>query len=59
MKNKRYFLKEEYAAYMLVFLCGCAGEQAENDDTDFFRFLFLMILWSIWFLYLYIKDDAE
>lgn len=54
MKNKRYFV------YMLLLLCGCAGAQAENNDIAFFRLLWLMILWSFWFLYLYIKeDDAE
>ena len=53
MENKRYFV------YMLLLLCGCAEAQAENNDIAFFRLLWLMILWSVWFLHLYIKDDEE
>ena len=53
MNNKRYFV------YMLLLLCGCAEAQAENNDRAFFRLLWLMILWSFWFLYLYIKEDAD
>jgi hypothetical protein len=40
-------------------LCGYAGAHAENIGIVSLRFLCLMIIWLIWFLCLYIEDDAE
>lgn len=51
MKYKRYFV------YMPILLCGMGAAQADSNDRAFFRLLTLMVTWSLWFLYLYIKEE--